>query len=382
MWKKSEIFKSRKFQIWILAQLCALALGLLGILGGDEVVYRQELQTEITSEAMDLAGLALSPGSYEVFLSYETTEDKLNSVGVYAADAPLYGLLTNEVYLSAKADNCRFQFYAMDWLGEADALLIKIKCNGEQKLLIKDVEVVKTTDAYLACTVSALALFLLMDWLIMLYVYMGRYEVSVIKKLTWFGLPTAALVASAPVLVDYIVASGQIPSLIQRIEILADGLASEIRLGDIPLLFPALLRILGFPMTAAYSIYIIGLNVVTTYLLYWLLKQIFRNGYIGMVGAVLYIVSPYRLDALFSQVGTDDYFGNIMFALLVALIGCVLGNWLNKHFCKNVKMVYFGALLLSSLFWSILHSSNILNQETIMLRPYTIESFVDVESQK
>lgn len=382
MWKKSEIFKSRKFQIWILVQLCVLVLGLLGILGGDAVVYRQELQTETTSEAMDLTELALSPGSYEVFLSYETTEEKVNSVGVYAADAPLYGLLANEVYLSTKTDECRFQFYALERLDEADGLLIKIKGNGTQKLLLKEIEVVKTNDAYKAFCTAALVLFLLVDWLIMLYVYMGRYEVAMIKKLTWFGLPAVALVASAPALVDYIVASGQIPSLIQRIEILADGLANEIRLGDIPLLFPALLRILGFPMTAAYSMYIIGLNVVSIYLLYGLLKRFFRNDYIGMVGAVLYIISPYRLDVLFSQVGTEDYFRSILFAIIVALVGCVLGIWLNKQFNKNVKAVCFGTLLLSSLFWSILHSSNILAQETIILRPYTIESFVDVESQK
>ena len=379
MWKKSEIFKNRKFQIFVLAQFCVLAIGLLAILGGDDVVYRQELQKEMANETMDLTDFSLQPGSYEVLVTYETTGEMVCSVGVYAAKASLYGLLANEVYLPAQKEACKFQFYALERLDAEDDLRIQMKGHGAQRFLLKEIEVVKTVDAYLACTIATFALFGLTDWLIMLYVYMGRYEVSIVKKLSWFGLPCAALVASAPVMVDYIVASGHIPLMIQRIERLADGQVATLSLGDFLLLFPALLRILGFPMTAAYSIFVIGWNLMVTYLLYWLWKRMFKNVYIGMVGAVLYIISPYRLDVIYSQVGTDKYVSRILLALLIALMACAFGTWLNKRSEKTVKAVYFGALVVCGLFWSILHSSQIMDQETNILRPYTIESFVDVE---
>lgn len=61
------------------------------------------------------------------------------------------------------------------------------------------------------------------------------------------------------------------------------------------LLFPALLRIIGFPVTFSYNCYCIALNIATVLIAYYSFSRIFRDKYIGVVGSALYTLSVFRI---------------------------------------------------------------------------------------
>ena len=64
---------------------------------------------------------------------------------------------------------------------------------------------------------------------------------------------------------------------------------------DILLYFPAILRILGFPIIAAYKIFAVILNFLTLVSMYFTVNRIAKSKYAGYISVILYAFASYRL---------------------------------------------------------------------------------------
>ena len=223
MWKKSEIWKNRKFQILLLFEFLLLCIGIMGLLRGNRTLYTndtmeisllggtylaesQEYYVDggqgVSGEWLQASGFSLTPGVYELKINYDTTENGINSINMEASGAGFYGLMINEIALYSGIQEAVGQFYVTDWLGEEELLHVSVAYNGVEAFTVKGIEIIKTNAGSRIFLFCVILLSLLINSLAMLYVYMGKYPVSRQQKLIWFGIPVIAILASLPIMID------------------------------------------------------------------------------------------------------------------------------------------------------------------------------------
>ena len=136
------------------------------------------------------------------------------------------------------------------------------------------------------------------------------------SRLTTVAICTIVLVSSIPLMLSYIaysgghdaifhlyridgiaqgIKAGQLPVLMQSAQIKGYGYPVSICYGDLFLYFPALLRVLGFSMHTAYSLFIVLINSICAVLTYHVSKRVFGRRSIGIMACALWTLSPYRL---------------------------------------------------------------------------------------
>ena len=128
------------------------------------------------------------------------------------------------------------------------------------------------------------------------------------------------LVCSAPYLVNGLLEGGDLTFTLSRIEGIADGL----RTGQFPVklhpysvhgygyaapvfypelfLYPfALLRLLSFPITTVYKLFMIFINALTVCIAYYAYARMFRSKWLGYAGSFAYAFGSFRLIDMFSR---------------------------------------------------------------------------------
>lgn len=257
-------------------------------------------------------GIRLPPGVYRVELMYSSSTDLQNLC--YVQDSTVFpgGLLTHGEQIYSGLSSTSFQM----WLFEsADALQVLIKYSGQGSLRTGDLHIYETNQLwgmYLTVILFFTALVLGFHFL---RLYDRAYPISGENKNVMFALAVLVLIASVPYLSGTVAVSGaDLGYHLHRIE----GIKNGILAGQFPvrlephwvhghgyangifycgtlLLFPALLRIIGFPVSFSYNCYGIGLNIVTVLIAWYVFSRIFRDKYIGVVGSALYTLSVFRI---------------------------------------------------------------------------------------
>ena len=139
---------------------------------------------------------------------------------------------------------------------------------------------------------------------------------------------------------------------------------------DMLLLFPACLRLLGFPLSTAYKIHIFLINLITVGISYYSFRRIFNSGKAGLFLSLLYSSASYQLVSIYMRVDICDYSAQV-FLPLIALAVCriyderpktgkrllrnssLLAVWLSGILCSSFllfSMTLF-MLLLTALFF-------------------------------
>ena len=147
-----------------------------------------------------------------------------------------------------------------------------------------------------------------------------------------------ALIASLPLFVDYLpfVPNQDHMFHLIRIEGIADGLKSgefPVRLHPEtlsgygyaapifypePLLYlPALLRVLGFSVQAAYKCFVFAVNLLTAIIAYVSFKRAFGSARAGLIGSFLYTLALYRLTCTYTRASVGEYTAIAFLPLLV-----------------------------------------------------------------
>lgn len=257
-------------------------------------------------------GIQLPPGVYRVELMYSSSTDMQNLC--YVQDRTVYpqGLLTHGDQFYSGLSATSFHM----WLFEnADALRILIKYCGQGSLRTGDLHIYETNQLWGMYLTVILFFTALILGLLFLRAYDRTYPISGENKNVMFALSVLALVASVPYLSGTTLLSGaDLTYHLHRIE----GIRNGILAGQFPvrlesqwvhgygyangifycgtlLLFPALLRVIGFPVAFSYNCYGIALNIATVLIAYYSFSRIFRDKYIGVVGSALYTLSVFRI---------------------------------------------------------------------------------------
>lgn len=255
--------------------------------------------------------ISLPMGVYRVELAYSCSTDMQSLCEVQDGGVFKGGLLTHGEQLYSGLSGTDFHMWIFE---RADALQVLINYDGQGYLQTGDLCIYETNQLWGICLTVIGTVTLLLLAIQMLWWYDRRYGISQENKNVIFLLFVLTLVASVPYLTGMTPSGADLGYHLHRIEGIKDGILS----GQFPvrlepewvhghgyangifycgtlLLFPALLRIIGFPVTFSYNCYCIALNAATVLIAYYSFSRIFGNKYIGVVGSALYTLSVFRI---------------------------------------------------------------------------------------
>ncbi|MDR0286146.1 MAG: hypothetical protein LBI03_00320, partial [Clostridiales bacterium] len=134
------------------------------------------------------------------------------------------------------------------------------------------------------------------------------------------------------------------PVRVQSIQNSGYGYANGIFNPDIFLYFPAVLRILGFSISASYKLFIVICSLFTGTTAYFCIKRLFDSRYAGLLAAVGSLLYNYRLIDIYTRADLGEVTAFIFLPLVV--LGCyeiAFGRY------KNWKLlaIGFAGILLS-----------------------------------
>lgn len=276
-------------------------------------------------------GISLPPGVYRVALEYSSSED-LRSL-CEARDQTVFpgGLLTNgEVFYSGRSET-RFQMWLFE---QADALQILVNYDGVGSLETGNLRIYDTGQLWTMYLTILVAVTLLVLAAQLLHAYDIKYGISRENKAVLFTLLVIILLATVPYMTGGVPSGGDTGYHMHRIDGIKDGIlagyfpvrlepewvhghgyANGIFYCGTLLLFPALLRIVGFPVTLAYNCYVAGINIATALIAYYSFSRIWRDKYIGLAGSALYTLSAFRLHQVI--IGNVGEYSAILFLPLL-----------------------------------------------------------------
>lgn len=314
--KKFDFWRRKSTRLIVAVSVFLMSLCVLQILRPDrEYIFRGNVsfQEGVSVEGYPVyGGIRLPPGVYRVELEYFCDTDMRNLC--YVQDHTVFpqGLLTHGTQIYSGLSTTSFHM----WLFEnADAMEIRINYCGQGSLRTGDLHIYETNQLWGMYLTTVLFFTILLLSFQYLRLYDRAYPISGENKNVLFALAALALVSSIPWLSGTASVSGaDLGYHLHRIEGIRDGILA----GQFPvrlepqwvhgygyangifycgtlLLFPALLRMIGFPITFSYNCYCVALNIATVLIAYYSFARIFHDKYIGVAGSALYTLSVYRI---------------------------------------------------------------------------------------
>ncbi|MDY4448386.1 hypothetical protein [Gemmiger sp.] len=161
-----------------------------------------------------------------------------------------------------------------------------------------------------------------------------------------FLLGGAVLLASMPVLMQGVGIFGDdIHFHLSRIDAIAQGLkagqfpvriysqakngygyAPSLFYGELCLYFPAVLRTLGVSVQLSYHLYVLAMQMLTAGIAFYSFRQMFSHNKTALLGSVLYLLNPYRLQNLYWRAAVGEYTAMAFLPLIPAALCLLYGR--------------------------------------------------------
>ena len=313
---KTDSFWNNRI-VWIVNIMAALLLALLVIKAlqpPKTFVFEGSFQFEegqAVNDRIVFQELKLKQGVYLFALNYETDADEQAYCTVADGSVISGGLLTNYEHFYSQLGQTNFGVWLFE---EAKHLQVRVNYTGVGKLKVGNLSVTQTNRLW-----TMLIICLLFVWTVFIMLAAYRYYdakgfISTEKKNVFFWLMVITLIASVPYLYGFNVSGADFTYHLQRIEGVKDGILSgffPVRLEpkwvydhgyanaifycNLLLIFPALLRIFGFPVSFSYSVFAIAMNALTVWIAYYCYKRMFKSSNIGLACSALYTISVFRI---------------------------------------------------------------------------------------
>ncbi len=110
---------------------------------------------------------------------------------------------------------------------------------------------------------------------------------------------------------------GHFPALYQSDSMHGAGYIALLMYGNLFLYIPALMYLLGLPLTSCCSIFTILVNAVTLAITYYCCKRIFKDPKYAFLGACLYTLSSYRITNVFLRAAMGEYLAMTFIPLVI-----------------------------------------------------------------
>ena len=281
----------------------------------------------ITTPCVDLP-----KGSFQVSIVYDTD----NEGSKYSATSKFrtYSVIAGHERVSISAQNHKVVFSFFSPI-KVEGYQVHVDYSGTGYLFVESITICET-NAWKNILLFYVILFsLIVDVIVLVYRRLqdqfrceARFTLAVITFLVFF--------TSVPLLTFFMPMGDDLPFHLNRIEAIKTsllggqfpnrissfwnkgyGYASAVFYGELFLYIPALLRIIGFSVQAAYKFFVIIINLATALTSYYCFKKIFKNRKAVLVGCIAYMLAPYRLVSIFLRAAVGEYTAMVFFPLIL-----------------------------------------------------------------
>ena len=291
----------------------------------------------------------LEPGEYVAFLALSAGHGNMeftvyDTYGVSRDNET--GIVLGSFVLEAGSDTGSISFSVEQ---EMKHVHMQLTCSEEDAELISEIKVRSAEPIYHDSLV----------WILLALLVMAVFSVYTLwsgdksdaeekrKRLVIVGvLLLAAVIASLPIFYQTIYWGHDIWFHLSRIDGIAQGIlngqfpvrmhsngnhgfgyASSVFYPEFFLYIPAVLRILGVSTYMAYKTLLVGMNLAAAVIAYYSFSKLLKSRKIGLLAAVLYILSLYRLINLYTRAAVGESLAMVFFPLLMwAVYEIVRGN--------------------------------------------------------
>lgn len=305
--------------------------------------------------------LDLKRGSYQVKISYSTDANNNQYTVSSISDFNFVKMGRQSINLSSKEHECLFTF-------ETDVPVkgyrVDVFFAGESYLFVNEISVLETN----AYKVKHLILLLLTCFAISAIYFLhakSAWFANKENRIVLFLLGIIIVLASTPTFVEYLfeghdlefhlnriegiknaLLAGQFPVRMHYSSLNGAGYPVSVFYGDLFLYIPALLRIAGWSVQAAYHCYIVLVNVAACIVMYFVLNSMFQDRWISICGTFLYMLAPYRLECIYLRAAVGEYTAMLFFPLVVYGIYRIYSDDIKEE--KNnwlfLALAYFGII--------------------------------------
>ncbi|WP_302492415.1 hypothetical protein [Gemmiger sp.] len=351
-----------------LAVLCVLAAGLFGVpykltmtpdlfenpfpdIASNEGDHFQVWnQTNFqTSDPLDFpsAGQAVRSGAYEVTVQYFScqtpdapTFNMLNSAGTLSFSSAMVPSAVSADTL--RLDDCHRTLTTRLWVSsgaQLNDLTATLHYNGQGQLYLYAITLTEQPIYRVTRLLGFALFFAVVDFLLWLLFAKTGEEGAASRRALRLPLALIAITAFAclPLFSNYLYFGHDMDYHLQRIS----AMAAELSYGQFPvrfttttlngygyanplcycelfLLLPALLYNLWLPLRTCYQIYLFAVTLATCAIAYYSFAKIAASRRLGLLGALLYTLSCYRLVCVYTRAAAGEFTAMAFFPLVLA----------------------------------------------------------------
>lgn len=362
---KCFIEERRGYSIFILVQILILFCLIIGLFGKAVTIELDAGNLEIRDEKVIvnddhsfyisgwndedsygrwIAGTGLfdlRQGMYEVSVDYESLlyntevggncEDKTGTLQIFRTKKTEDKLCYNELQFRDGHTHQRTRLWIRN-IGGEQGLQLMVNFYGVGELRVDKILIRELTAWRLMKLLGWLVLFLLVD-AVYIYFFVSR---KASNKTAAAILLFAVFFASLPLMTDSLFRGHDLDFHLNRIIALANGLeaghlfvpiqtevlngygyASPLFYSQLFLYLPAILYNLAVPAQVCYQIYAILVNIATCLIAYYSFKGLVRDNKIAAAGALIYLLSAYRITNLYVRAAVGEYTAMAFYPLIV-----------------------------------------------------------------
>lgn len=272
----------------------------------------------------------LPKGSYQISVVYATDQEQRIT---YTSKYRTYSVIADHERMTLPAGELETNFYLFSPI-KVEEFQVHADYTGAGYFFVESISI-NETNAWKNILLFYVILFsLILDMIILIYRKLSasrRKEMRIVL----FVLLSLGIFTSMPVFSYFMPNGDDLTFHLNRIEAIKDsilngqlpnrvssywnngyGYASAVFYGEVFLYIPALLRIIGFSVQAAYKFYIIAVNFATALISWYCFKKVFHEEKVALVGCMLYMLAPYRIVSIFMRAAVGEYTAMAFFPLI------------------------------------------------------------------
>lgn len=285
--------------------------------------YYMDSSMEQKSDFVSTPEITLKPGLYKIVLYYQA--DGVGQAYMVTADNADFREWIGNYHQPLPSDKTS---YSVE-LGVTRTLNnfeIQFDYSGDGYFFVTGVDIIESRNWIFGLIGLMIIIFAILDSILWNRVRIHQAIKDKKKQNIFVGLAFIVIFASIPLFCPYLfyghdlefhllriegvkqgLLSGQFPVRIQPNWMNGYGYGVSMFYGDILLYIPAMLRIIGFDVQTAYKSFILIINIFTAISSYYCFRRLSGNDRLGIVGALLYTTSVYRLNCIYTRSAVGEY---------------------------------------------------------------------------
>ena len=243
-------------------------------------------------------------------------------------------ILQNDIKLKDVYHNAKSRIWIKTGAGMSD-LKISVMYKGTGNLQIEKIQFKEYKVYRFSKWLGYVLMFAVIDICYYIFFSNTRHKFWSKKTCIFIGIFGITLISSMYLLTDRLYAAddlqfhlnrisalaealqeGQIPHRIQHSMVEGYGYATPLFYGELFLIFPAGLYLMGVPLQLAYQIFVVAVNLFTAGISYYCFERVTDDWKKGLFGSALYTCAIYRLLDVWFRASIGEYCAMMFFPLL------------------------------------------------------------------